>query len=325
METAGFLPILLLALLFDAVIGDPKAVYSRVPHPAMIFGWAIGFSDKVLNRPELSGIFRKFLGTLVLIALLILSWLIGHWLTAFVLGLPFGWILLALIMSVLLAQKSLYQHVAAVASELAVSGLSGGRRAVAHIVGRDTDGMDEPTVCRSAIESLAENLSDGVVAPVFWGALFGLPGLLAYKMLNTADSMIGHRTDVHRDFGWAAARFDDIANFIPARLTALLITFAALPVSAGAISRSLKAVLRDARKHSSVNAGYPEAAMAGALDLRLAGPRIYGGLEQGGAWMGNGREDLTPGDIRSALRIYVSALLLQALILAGLLILLLEI
>ena len=325
METAGFLPILLLALLFDAVIGDPKAVYSRVPHPAMIFGWAIGFFDKVLNRPELSGIFCKFLGTLVLIALLLLSWLIGHWLTAFVFGLPFGWILLALIMSVLLAQKSLYQHVAAVASELAVSGLSGGRRAVAHIVGRDTDGMDEPTVCRSAIESLAENLSDGVVAPVFWGALFGLPGLLAYKMLNTADSMIGHRTDVYRDFGWAAARFDDIANFIPARLTALLITFAALPVSAGAISRSLKAVLRDAWKHSSVNAGYPEAAMAGALDLRLAGPRIYDGLEQGGAWMGNGREDLTAGDVRSALRIYVSALLLQALILAGLLILLLEI
>ena len=174
------------------------------------------------------------------------------------------------------------------------------------------------------VDSLGDH-SDGVVAPVFWGALFGLPGLLAYKMLNTADSMIGHRTDLHKDFGWAAARFDDIANFIPARLTALLIIVAALPDSAGAIGRSIRAVLRDARKHSSVNAGYPEAAMAGALNLRLAGPRLYGGVERGGAWMGNGREDATSGDIRSALRIYVSALLLQALILAGLLFLLLEI
>lgn len=325
MVTAGFLPILLLALLFDAIIGDPRAIYGRVPHPASMLGWAIEFLDRLCNRVSLSASLRRFLGAVAMVSLLIVSWTIGHWITEIVLGLPYGWIVLAFILSILLAQKSLYQHVAAVASGLSESGLPGGRMAVAHIVGRDIETMDKAGVCRSAIESLAENLSDGVVAPVFWGALFGLPGLLSYKMLNTADSMIGHRTEMYKEFGWAAARLDDIANFLPARLTAFLIILAAILVSAGAMVQSIRAVIRDARKHNSFNAGYPEAAMAGALGLRLAGPRLYGGVESGSAWMGDGREELTVDDIRAALRVYISALLLQALILAGLFLLLTDI
>ena len=317
METAGFLPILALALLFDAVVGDPRALYARVPHPAVMLGWCVGVLDRGFNQPVLPGTFRLFLGAGTMVILLLGAWLIGVWITDIVLGFPYGWVLLALIMSTLLAQKSLYQHVAAVGAALSASGLEGGRDTVAQIVGRDTNTMDEAGVCRAAIESLSENLSDGIVAPVFWGVLFGLPGMLAYKMLNTADSMIGHRTEKYEEFGWTAAKLDDIANFIPARLTALLIAVAALPVSAGAMILGLKAVFRDARKHISFNAGYPEAAMAGALDLRLAGPRIYDGVEQGGAWMGDGREEATPQDIEAALRIYISALLLQALLLAG--------
>jgi len=318
MEMAGFIPVLALALLLDAVIGDPRVLYARIPHPAVMLGWAVGFMDRILNRPELPRGLKMLLGTTAMVILLGISWGVGLWITDFVLGFPFGWVVLALIMSTLLAQKSLYQHVAEVREGLSAGGLAGGREAVGHIVGRDTDKMDEPAVCRSAIESLSENLSDGVVAPVFWAALFGLPGLLAYKVLNTADSMIGHRTEKYEAFGWAAARFDDIANFVPARLTALLITLAALPGSAGATARSFRAVFRDARKHTSINAGYPEAAMAGALDLRLAGPRIYDGVETGGAWMGDGREAATVADITAALRFYVNALLLQGLLLAGL-------
>ena len=198
--------------------------------------------------------------------------------------LPFGFIVVAILASSLIAQRSLYEHVARVADALERDGLDAGRRAVSQIVGRDPDALDEAGVARAAIESLAENFSDGVVAPVFWLAVGGLAGGAAYKAINTADSMIGHRTPRHEDFGFAAARLDDLVNLPASRLAALLIVLAS-----GASARRTpgRAVWRDARKHRSPNAGWPEAAMAGALGLSLAGPRVYGGVH--GRRRGHGR------------------------------------
>jgi adenosylcobinamide-phosphate synthase len=213
----------------------------------------------------------------------------------------------ALIASLFLAQRSLYRHVAAVAGGFRSGGLPEARITVSHIVGRDPASLDTAGVCRASIESLAENFSDGVVAPVFWYLLFGLPGLLAYKALNTADSMIGHLNDRHRAFGWAAARLDDLANLVPARLSALAIAVGAIAVPGSSMIAALRAARRDAGQHRSVNAGWPEAAMAGALGLRLAGPRHYGGVRVEDAWMGKGRAEATAGDIRRALRLYCAA------------------
>ena len=220
----------------------------------------------------------------------------------------------ALILSTLIAQNSLYRHVRRVALALEADGLGAGRDQVAMLVGRQTDALDEAGVSRAAIESLAENYSDGVVAPVFWALALGLPGIIAYKMLNTADSMIGHRTPRHLHFGWAAARLDDAANYIPARIAALLIALAGMGRGAGAI-------FRDARRHRSPNAGYPEAAMAGALRLKLSGPRIYDAMVEDAPWIGDGRSDATPADIRAGLRLYVIAcvLLFAAVAIAALL------
>ncbi len=216
------------------------------------------------------------------------------------LGLPFGWIGVALAASTLLASRSLYEHVRDVAIALETGGLEAGRHAVSRIVGRDPNSLDQHGIARAAIESLAENASDGVVAPALWFALLGLPGLAAYKAINTADSMIGHRTPRHEAFGWASARADDLVNLPASRLTAALFAIAAIFVAASPRG-ALQAVIHDARRHRSPNAGWPEAAMAGALGLRLAGPRVYGGTPVDDAYMGDGRTEATAGDIRRAL------------------------
>jgi adenosylcobinamide-phosphate synthase len=224
---------------------------------------------------------------------------------------------LSLLSSSLLAQRSLWRHVRDVADALERDGLPAARRAVAHIVGRDPESLDEAGVVRAAVESLAENFSDGVVAPAFWGAVLGLPGMAAYKAVNTADSMIGHRTERHGSFGWAAARFDDLINLPASRLAALWLLLAAC-VQPGADPRSaIRAVARDARRHRSPNAGWPEAAMAGALGLRLAGPRRYGGVLVDDHWMGNGRAAATPRDLRRALALYRVACSIQFAFVAG--------
>src|SRR5208337_3831660 len=214
--------------------------------------------------------------------------------------LPFGWVLTAIAASTLFAGRSLYTHVRDVAAALEEGGLAAGRRAVSRIVGRDTETLDAHGVARAAIESLAENASDGVAAPVVWFVLLGLPGLAAYKAINTADSMIGHRTPRHEAFGWASARLDDLVNLPASRLTAALFTLAALFQNAS-LGAALTAVIRDARQHRSPNAGWPEAAMAGALGLRLAGPRSYAGVAVADAYMGDGRAEANAGDIRRAL------------------------
>jgi len=221
--------------------------------------------------------------------------------------LPYGLIAVAVLASTMIAQRSLHRYVANVASAMD-EGLDVGRQAVSHIVGRDTAGLDRAGVARAAIESLAENFSDAVVAPVFWLVLAGLPGIALYKAINTADSMIGHRTPRHTEFGWAAARLDDLVNLPASRLAALLLIAASALRTDGSARRAWRAVRRDAAKHRSPNAGYPEAAMAGALDLSLAGPRCYGGVAvEEDALMGNGRREVDAKDIRGALALYRSA------------------
>ena len=224
----------------------------------------------------------------------------------------FGNVLIGLMASTLIAQRSLYQHVARVRSAFADGGLAEARRAVSMIVGRDPDQLDEAGVCRAAIESCAENFSDGVVAPVFWLALLGLPGLIAYKAINTANSMIGHRSPRYESFGWAAARLDDLVNLIPARLSGLLVA-AVAPVAGGTTATALKVMWRDAAKHRSPNAGWPESAMAGALGLALAGPRRYGERIVDDVFLNaEARKDAMPDDIGRALDLLVAACLLQA-------------
>ena len=233
-----------------------------------------------------------------------------------------GFVVLSLSASSLLASRSLHDHVRAVADGLAEHGLAGGREAVTKIVGRNPASLDEAGVVRAAIESLAENFSDGVVAPSVWGALLGLPGMAGYKAVNTADSMIGHRTPRHAAFGWAAARLDDLVNLPASRLAALWLILAAA-VTRGVSARAAgRAVWRDAGKHRSPNAGWPEAAMAGALGLRLAGPRVYGATRIEDAWMGEGRSEATPADLARALRLYRRACAIQVAAVALLLALL---
>ena len=217
--------------------------------------------------------------------------------------------------STLLAQRSLHAHVLDVAKGLETQGLPGGRAAVAHIVGRETKNLDEAAVCRAAIESLAENFSDGVVAPLFWMVVLGLPGALAYKAVNTADSMIGHRTERHEAFGWASARFDDLVNLPASRLSALWLMLAAIPLGRSP-GGALRTIRRDASHHRSPNAGWPEAAMAGALGIRLSGPRIYDGVPVEERWVGEGRSGLTASDVRAALKLYRTACGLQIAALA---------
>ena len=310
--------IVVAALAFDALIGDPDWLWRRLPHPVVLIGSSIGFLERTLNRGNWSPSQRKAAGVGVVILLVTASGLIGFSVEA---ALPqdlSGSIARGLIASVLIAQRSLFQHVARVRSAFAEGGLAGARAAVAMIVGRDPEHLDEAGVSRAAIESCAENFSDGVVAPAFWLALLGLPGLIAYKAINTADSMIGHRTARYEFFGWAAARVDDLVNLVPARLSGLLLAVVA-PIANGAVGIALNVMRRDAPKHRSPNAGWPESATAGALGLALAGPRRYGEHIVDDPFLNaDARKEATPGDIDRALDLYVAACLLQAAVYAAL-------
>lgn len=299
-----FPPLLICALVLEVLLGYPDMVFRTIRHPVVWIGAVITTLDRALNRGP-AGMRR--LGGIVTVLILVggTVW-IGMMLQAFLLSLAFGWVILALLASSLLAQRSLYRFVKAVATGLRDGGLAGGRAAVAHIVGRDPESLDQAGVARAAIESLAENFSDGITAPAFWLAVGGLPGILAYKAINTADSMVGHRTPRHEAFGWAAARLDDLVNLPASRLTALLLALA----SGRRAGAALTAVTRDARHHRSPNAGWPEAAMAGALGLRLAGPRRYAGTVVEDHWMGDGRAEATAADIAAALDLYRRALAL---------------
>lgn len=306
----GHLPVLFAALVLDRLIGDPDWLWRRISHPVVLFGSAIGFADRQFNRSSDPSDVRRRKGCTSIAALLLLAGL-GGWFLSWLfaeLGVA-GLLLEAVVVAVFLAQKSLADHVGAVAKGLFKDGLSGGRKAVSMIVGRDPEALDEAGVSRAAIESLAENFSDGIVAPALWYALLGLPGLLAYKMLNTADSMIGHMNDRHRDFGRAAARLDDFANWPAARLSAVLIAAGSgLVKGRPSMQRATETALVDSGLHRSPNAGWPEAAMAGGLGLALGGPRQYGGETVIEASLnGAGRSKAGAGDIVDGLLIFTRA------------------
>jgi adenosylcobinamide-phosphate synthase len=303
-----FIALALLALLIERLVGYPRLVFAAVGHPVTWAGGLLGALDRGWNRENASRQARRRAGAGALLALLLACGLVAWSVQALCLTLPFGILLLALPAAALPAQKSLGEHVEAVARALDGGGLAAGRKAVSMIVGRDPDRLDEAAVCRAAIESLAENFSDGVVAPALWTAALGLPGGVLYKAANTADSMIGHRTARHEAFGWAAARFDDLVNLPASRLTALLLVLAAFLVPGASAANAWRAVGRDAHRHRSPNAGWPEAAIAGALGLALAGPRVYGGvLTRDGVMGAGGRREATSADIRRALRLYWTA------------------
>jgi adenosylcobinamide-phosphate synthase len=309
--------VLVLALCLDALIGDPPMLYRLVPHPVVLIGRAITLFERRLNRETRGPRARRLRGVFTLVVLGFAAILLGLALSALASLFSVGWILEMVIVAVLVAQRSLYDHVERVVLALQ-RGVPAGRQAVSQIVGRDPDALDGFGVARAGIESLAENFSDGIVAPVFFYAVAGLPGLLLYKTVNTLDSMIGHKNSRYLAFGWASARFDDLLNLIPARLSGLLIALAATFVSRGRPVEALRTMWRDAGKHRSPNAGWPEAAMAGALDLALAGPRRYGELVVDDPWLGEGRARATPSDMRRALMVFIVACLIQLLILAAL-------
>jgi adenosylcobinamide-phosphate synthase len=297
-----FVMLAFIALLVEALVGYPDWLMQSIGHPVTWTGRLIGFLDDTLNRDPMSRAGRRAagIGSLVIVVTVTggIAYVVERGL------LPLGVAFAALAASTLLAQRSLHSHVERVATALEQEGLTAGRKAVSHIVGRDVQALDEAAVARAAIESLAENFSDGVVAPALWLAIGGLAGAAVYKAINTADSMIGHRTARHEAFGWAAARLDDVVNLPASRLSALLIIAAAATTSRSAAAQAWRAVVHDAPRHRSPNAGYPEAAMAGALDLALAGPRSYAGVEIEDAIMGHGRRVAVAADIRKALTLF---------------------
>jgi adenosylcobinamide-phosphate synthase len=301
-----------LALLIERVVGYPIPIFRVIGHPVTWIGALISWLEVRLN----TGKSRRLKGLALLLLLLFTVLTVGLLVIAITRRIPFGWVLEAAIASSLLAQKELGRAVKAVADGLNL-GLSPGRAAVSQIVGRDPEQLDEPGVARAAVESLAESTSDGIVAPLFWLLIGGLPGILIYKAANTADSMVGHKSERYLQFGWASARFDDLLNWIPARLTALLVAGASFFVRSADPERAWSTALRDARKHDSPNAGWPEAAFAGALGFRLGGPRSYDGIVHELPAFGDGRADLSGPDILKSLELYWTSLnLLLAAILA---------
>ncbi len=301
----GFAGAMAVAMVVDALTGWPAALFARIGHPVTWIGRLISLLDRSWNRSADAPSVRRAAG--VAAALLVIGLCVGiGWFVQALL--PAGWggaLILGVLAWPMVALRSLYDHVAAVARPLQSGDIDAARLAVAQIVGRDPATLDESGIARAAIESLAENASDGIVAPVFWGVLFGLPGIVGYKSINTLDLMIGHRSERHLYFGWAAARIDDIANFIPARLTGVLFSLVSLRFVG-----ALTCMIRDANRHRSINAGWPEAAMAGALGVRISGPRSYHGIVTEEPWLNEGARDPRAADLRSGLVLYNRAVLL---------------
>lgn len=306
-DAMSFAAAMLVALAIDALLGWPDWLFRRIGHPVTWAGRLIAGLDQRLNRAGDSPLRRRLSGVL---AAMVVIGSAGGVAAAAQAALPGGWtgmVLLGVLAWPLLAARSLHEHVHAVALPLQAGEVAGARVAVSMIVGRDPAMLDPPAIARAATESLAENASDGIVAPLFWGMLLGLPGIAAYKAINTLDSMIGHRNERHEAFGWASARIDDLANLLPARLTGLV-----LALASGRPRAALACMFRDARRHRSPNAGWPEAAMAGALGIRLSGPRIYAGRITPEPWLNAAAPDPAPADLSRALALCRRALLLLA-------------
>ncbi len=291
-------------MLIELALGYPHQLLRVIGHPVTWIGWLIGVLDRFLNRDADGAVWRRTAGIITVLVVLAIVGSIAYVLQHALFRLPFGILAVALLASTLLAQRSLYRYVADVATALETGGVEAGRAAVSHIVGRDAAALDASGVVRAAIESLAENFSDAIVAPVVWMTVAGLPGAAIYKAINTADSMIGHRTARYAAFGWAAARLDDLVNLPASRLAALFLIAAAATSLSFDVGAAWSAVWQDASRHRSPNAGYPEAAMAGALGLSLAGSRVYNGVTIDDAVMGFGRRDADAADIRRALALF---------------------
>ena len=300
-------PLTLLALLIELTIGYPERLTRSIGHPVTWMGRLIAWFDRRLNRDGGTPEAHRRAGAVALLAVLVIVGTVSLVIARSLILLPFGILAVAVIASTLLAQRSLFVHIARVAGALENGDIAAGREAVAQVVGRDTAQLDEAGIARAAIESLAENFSDGVVAPSFWMIIAGLPGAALYKAINTADSMVGYRSERYQDFGWAAARLDDLVNLPASRLSACLIVASSWFTKGASASAAWRTMRRDASRHASPNAGYPEAAMAGALGLALGGPRSYAGTHHEGAWMGDGRSEIKAADIRAALKLYAHA------------------
>ncbi len=326
----GFAGAMVVAMAVDALIGWPSPLFARIGHPVTWLGWLINLLDGAWNRTSDPSPFRRAAGAAAAILVIALAAALGWAVQSMLASEWAGVVVVGVLAWPLVALRSLHDHVAAVAKPLVSGDIAAARLAVGQIVGRDPAMLDDAGiarasieslpvsythldvykrqgVARAAIESLAENASDGIVAPVFWGALFGLPGILGYKAINTLDSMIGHRTERHEAFGWAAARIDDLANIIPARLTGLMFVLLAPDRS-----QAWSCTLRDARRHRSPNAGWPEAAIAGALGVRLSGPRIYHGHVADEPWLNEAARDAAAADILAGLTLYRRAMTLLA-------------
>ena len=314
----GALFIAAAALLFEALFGYPQALYRAIGHPVTWIGALITRLDTTLNRPQWSFALRRASGILALLLLLSITGGLTLFAEQYLIQTQEGVVLAILLAATLPAQRSLNDHVVAVADALDNGGVEAGRTSVGMIVGRNTAVLDEAGISRAAIESLAENFSDGVVAPIFWTAMFSLTGGVLYKAANTADSMIGHKNEKYSAFGWAAARFDDLINLPASRISAVLIILAAALLPGCSAWNAIKAVRRDAHNHRSPNAGWPEAAMAGALSLKIAGPRLYGSEMVDDFYMGNGRREATAEDIRRALNVYRVAAVIEGVVVVGL-------
>ena len=303
---------ILVGLLIDAAVGWPPRLYNRIGHPVtwiggLITACEVGMNAGTRQRRTATGLLTVLivLASTLLPTVVVQALLPGGW---------FGILIGGLLAWPLIAARSLHDHVRAVADPLLAGDVEAARRSVAMIVGRDPARLDRAGLARAATESLAENASDGIVAPVFWGVVAGLPGIAAYKAINTMDSMIGHRNDRYEAFGKAAARLDDVVNWVPARLTGLLFALA----HPDRFGTAWQVMRRDAGAHRSPNAGWPEAAMAGALGIRLSGPRQYGDRVAEEPWVNAGAPDPAPGDLERALSLYRRAMVLLALALAGL-------
>ena len=309
-------------MLIELCFGYPERLFRTIGHPATWIGRLMVALDRWLNREAAGPTERRAAGVAALLILLAAVGALALIVERELLRLPFGILVTGLVASTLLAQRSLHKHVADVADALDKRGIASARTALSRIVGRDSESLDAAGIARAAIESLAENFSDAIVAPVLWMAIAGLPGAALYKAINTADSMIGHRTPRYADFGWAAARLDDLVNLPASRLAALLLVAAAALRKDASVDAAWRTVRRDAARHRSPNAGFPEAAMAGALGLSLAGPRVYDGVRVEDAMMGNGRRDADAADIRRALALFrrADAILIALLAVATVLI-----
>ncbi len=314
--------LLLIALVLDWKFGEPEILWSRLPHPVVLFGKAVSLADRRFNKKSDDRAAKYKKGSIAVVLLIVFALFCGIVLKTLVdlLG-PLGWLVELFVVFVLLAQRSLFDHVNAVGVGLRENGLEGGRVAIAMIVGRDPALLDQSGMCRAAIESLAENFSDGVVAPAFWYLVFGLPGIIIYKMINTADSMIAYKNERYLWFGRTAAQIDDVANWLPARISAVL-----MAVGAGFLNgtesfkKSLICALRDSSLHRSPNAGWPEAAMAGGLGIALGGPREYHEETVAQACLnGSGKRELVPSDIDRALEVFTRSCLALWLLFAVLL------